>query len=85
MPETIVQARERQDLLLQALYRLAERDREILLLRFFEELSSEEVAQVLGCSTDNVYVRLHRALGRLRRLLEQTEHQPEVMHYVSES
>lgn len=85
LPETIVQSRERQDWLLQALYRLAERDREILLLRFFEELSSEEVAQVLACSTDNVYVRLHRALARLRKLLDQTEMNREVIHYVSES
>jgi len=26
---------------------------------------------VLGCSRENVYVRLHRALGRLRQQLEQ--------------
>ena len=45
--------------------RLSNDDRELLTLRFFEELSSAEVAEVLGCKTSNVYVRLHRALKRL--------------------
>lgn len=85
LPEMVVQARERHDLLRHALNSLAERDREILMLRFFEALSSEEVAQVLGCSTDNVYVRLHRALSRLRQVMDQAENQAEVIPYVSES
>ena len=70
MPETAVQASERRQELQAALARLSAQDREIVTLRFFEELSSEEVAEILDCSTDNVYVRLHRALKRLRQQLE---------------
>lgn len=55
--------------------RLSNDDQELLTLRFFEELSSAEVAEVLGCKTANVYVRLHRALKRLAAefAAEQTE------------
>jgi RNA polymerase sigma-70 factor, ECF subfamily len=68
--EKAVQNQERQDALQKALARLPAPDREVIVLRFFEELSSAEVAEILGCSTANVYVRLHRALGRLRREME---------------
>ena len=53
--------------------KLSNDDRELLTLRFFEELSSAEVAQVLGCKTSNVYVRLHRALKRLTAQFEEQE------------
>lgn len=68
--EKTVQRREEQDAVHVALSRLQARDQEVIVLRFFEELSSAEVAEILGCSTANVYVKLHRALARLRRELE---------------
>jgi RNA polymerase sigma-70 factor, ECF subfamily len=68
--EKSVQRQERKDALHRALARLSPADREVINLRFFEELTSAEVAEILGCSSANVYVRLHRALGRLRRELE---------------
>jgi RNA polymerase sigma-70 factor (ECF subfamily) len=52
---------------------LPDSDRELLTLRFFEDLSSRELAEVLGCSVNNVYVRVHRALQRLRAELERTQ------------
>ena len=69
-PETAVQNKEQTHELLAALDTLTKKDREILILRFFEELSSPEVAEILGCSAANVYVRLHRALRRLRQQME---------------
>lgn len=48
-------------------------DQEIIALRFFEGLSSDELTLVLGCSKDNVYLRLHRALKRLRAYLDEAE------------
>lgn len=57
----------------EALRRLAERDREIIVLRFLEGFTSAEVADILGCSVNNVYVRLHRALNRLREVLGELE------------
>jgi RNA polymerase sigma-70 factor (ECF subfamily) len=68
--ETAVAQREQHSQLHSALAQLSAKDRSIISLRYFEELSSEEVAAILGCSTQNVYLRLHRALGRLRQQLE---------------
>lgn len=75
-PETAVQSSERQRQLRAALARLSAKDREIVRLRFFEGLSSGEVAEILACSRQTVYLRLHRALKRLRQqldLLQMTE------------
>jgi len=52
-----------------ALLALAERDREILVLRYMEMLSTAEAASVLGISEGAVKVRLFRALERIRALL----------------
>jgi RNA polymerase sigma-70 factor (ECF subfamily) len=52
-----------------ALGQLAERDREVLVLRYLEQLSTAETAAVLGITTGAVKVRHLRALERLRRLL----------------
>jgi RNA polymerase sigma-70 factor (ECF subfamily) len=52
-----------------ALVTLAERDREILVLRHLEQLSVREIAVVIGISEGAVKVRHLRALERFRRLL----------------
>lgn len=52
-----------------AMQTLSDRDQEILRLHFDEELSHPEIATILSCSTRNVAVRLHRAVGRLRKKL----------------
>ena len=44
-----------------ALARLNERDRELLMLLAWEELSQAEAAEVLGLRKNTVAVRLHRA------------------------
>ncbi|MBK8906240.1 MAG: sigma-70 family RNA polymerase sigma factor [Anaerolineaceae bacterium] len=68
--ETAVQTRQTHQAIHRALARLRPKDRDIIVLRYLEELSSEDVADILACSPDNVYVRLHRALARLRTELE---------------
>jgi RNA polymerase sigma-70 factor (ECF subfamily) len=55
--------------LLEALAGLSESEREVLLLAAWEELSSGEAAQVLGCSATAYRIRLHRARRRLRESL----------------
>ncbi len=47
--------------------------REVLTLRFEEEMKLEEMAAVLGLPLGTVKTRLHRALKHLRRTLEQKE------------
>ncbi|MCB8972425.1 MAG: sigma-70 family RNA polymerase sigma factor [Ardenticatenaceae bacterium] len=68
--ETAVQTRQTRQSIHHALARLRPQDRDIIVLRYLEELPSEAVAEILACSTSNVYVRLHRALERLRTELE---------------
>jgi RNA polymerase sigma-70 factor (ECF subfamily) len=53
-----------------ALARLDERDREVLVLRYLEQLSTAETAAVLAVSEGAVKSRLMRALLRLRGLLD---------------
>jgi RNA polymerase sigma-70 factor (ECF subfamily) len=53
-----------------ALDQLGERDHEVLVLRHLEQLSTREIAAVLGISEGAIKVRHLRALERLRALLE---------------
>jgi RNA polymerase sigma-70 factor, ECF subfamily len=59
--------------LLDALAGLSEKEREVLMLAAWEELSSSEAGRVLGCSATAYRIRLHRARGRLRERLVQPE------------
>lgn len=53
---------------------LPERQREVILLRVFEEMSVEDTARTLGCRPGTVKAQLNRALGRLRTLESQDRH-----------
>jgi RNA polymerase sigma factor (sigma-70 family) len=62
----------------QAVERLDERDRELLALRYGSDLSARQIGELLELRTNAVEVALHRALARLRKLLEgQAEHAAE--------
>ena len=56
----------------EALQGLDSLDREVLALKHFEQLSTADIAQVLGLSAAEVGSRYLRALKRLRQVLEQT-------------
>jgi RNA polymerase sigma-70 factor (ECF subfamily) len=53
----------------QSMARLAEADREVLLLRHFQGLSNQEAGDLLGISPDGVSKRYGRAVLRLHKLL----------------
>ncbi|PJN21930.1 SigE family RNA polymerase sigma factor [Kitasatospora sp. CB02891] len=55
--------------LLQALAQLAPRDRAVLVLRYWEDVSVEETAEILRCRPGAVRSQASRALARLRTLL----------------
>ena len=52
---------------------LEEADREVLFMTYWEDLSTKEVAEILGCSTSAVRVRLFRARRRLAARLSNVE------------
>lgn len=52
-----------------AMAELADADSDILRMHYWEELTSTEVGQILGCSATAVRLRLMRARRRLARLL----------------
>jgi RNA polymerase sigma-70 factor (sigma-E family) len=57
--------------LIDALGRLPPRDRAIVVLRYWEDLSVETVAEILGLPIGTVTSQSARSLARLRRLLGQ--------------
>jgi RNA polymerase sigma-70 factor (ECF subfamily) len=63
----------RREQLLDAVARLPERDRQVVSLRYFAQLSEAETAQALGCAAGTVKSRLSRALDRLRAELGEEE------------
>ena len=58
------------DALQVALRRLPEGDRQILLLRHFADMPFKDIARTLNCPIGTVLARAHRALGKLRNLME---------------
>jgi len=57
---------DRRELLRQALAALPPKQRAIVVLRFYEDLSEVQVAELLGCSLGTVKSTTSRALARLR-------------------
>jgi RNA polymerase sigma-70 factor (ECF subfamily) len=53
-----------------ALASLDARDRELIALKFHAGLDNAELAAVLGVSASNAGTRLHRALTKLREILD---------------
>jgi RNA polymerase sigma-70 factor (sigma-E family) len=61
---------DQRELLAAALARLPRRQRAVVVLRYWEDLSEAEVAQTLGCSTGTVKSQAAKALSKLRSVLQ---------------
>lgn len=66
-PEETVQRQAEVDRVRQAIMRLREEQRQVILLRFVEDLEYREVAAIVGKSVAAVRVIQHRALNALRK------------------
>jgi len=55
--------------LMEALARLPARQRAVVVLRYYDDLSVREVAHALGCSEGTVKSQTHHAMSQLRLLL----------------
>jgi len=60
-----------------ALVKLTPREQDLVALRFGSDLKVRQIAELLGERTNTVEVAIHRALGRLRALLEDERPAPE--------
>lgn len=62
--------RERARELLAALQHVREKERVVIYLRYFRDFSERELAEYMGCKPGTVKSRLHRALAKLRAVIE---------------
>ncbi|MGV1008894.1 MAG: SigE family RNA polymerase sigma factor [Dermatophilaceae bacterium] len=69
--ETGALSRLRADALLTAVRALPARQREVLVLRYYADLSEAQIAQALGISPGSVKAHAHRALATLRHTVEE--------------
>jgi RNA polymerase sigma-70 factor, ECF subfamily len=69
-PSALAQLEERRAQVRAALESLPPNDREILVLRYLEQLSPKEIGEILGMTKGAVSTRHTRALARLRTLLD---------------
>lgn len=69
-PEEVLEQNEQSALLWKALNRLKEKDREIIILKEFQEMAYREMAEVLDIPEGSVMSRLFYARKRLLRELE---------------
>jgi len=79
-PEERLQAAQRSGRVQEALMKLSTRDRVVVSLRHFSELSYAEIADVLDIDEKTVKSRLFEARQRLRILLGDTEGTPHALH-----
>lgn len=69
--EETIMSKEIQEDIQKALMKLSDRERNIIALKFWAELSNRRIAEITGLSESNIGVILYRAMGRLRTVLEE--------------
>jgi RNA polymerase sigma-70 factor, ECF subfamily len=62
---------EQEQKLLRAIDRLPENQRQVLMLRYYSQLKFVEIAQMLGCPLNTALGRMHKAMLRLKELMEE--------------
>jgi RNA polymerase sigma-70 factor (ECF subfamily) len=72
-PEEIAVTNETNRALIVAMARLKEAERQILSMKFATDLKHREIAEILGMGESGVGVIVHRALRKLRKILEEDE------------
>ncbi|MBT8099272.1 MAG: RNA polymerase sigma factor, partial [Gammaproteobacteria bacterium] len=65
-PEGLVAVHEKAQRVREFVARLPERQREVVVLRIFEDLSVKEAAKLMGCREGTVKALLHKATASLR-------------------
>lgn len=53
-----------------AMNRLPESQRQVLVMRYYSDLKFVEIAEILGCPLNTALGRVHKAIQRLRRIMD---------------
>ena len=72
-PDEGLEHAEAVDRLQEAMARLPDAEREVVLLRHYGELSFQEIAEAMGTPLGTALARAHRGLAKLRRWMESKE------------
>lgn len=72
-PEKVVVDGEKAGMLQQALIKLPDHYREVLILRFMQDLSYNEIAEIMDIPVSSMKVNLHRAKARLMNVYKELE------------
>lgn len=75
LPENYVEKQENRQLVHKILNSMSKRYQEILQLKFFSELSNNEIAEIMQISPNNAGVIIHRALKNFQKNYEKYEKQ----------
>jgi RNA polymerase sigma factor (sigma-70 family) len=70
-PGNVAEESERRNNLHATLSDLPDRQREVVVLRYFEDLSTEQTAVAMNCAVGTVKATLHQALRSLRGKMKQ--------------
>ena len=69
-PDTVMERDETKDKVWNAISKLSDKHREVIVLRHFENLPYEQIAAALHCSKGSVMSRLYHARKKLKKLLD---------------
>lgn len=70
LPEPAAPEAEQDDRVLESVQKLPAKLREVILLRYFQDMDTEEMTHVLGVNRATVYRRLDKAYGMLKVILK---------------
>ena len=72
-PEEVIVFDEENKALIRAMTTLKDVERQVLSMKFGTDLKNNEIAQIMNISDSNVGVIIHRAVSKLRKLLDREE------------
>ncbi len=79
-PEQLLASGQDRDRLRRALGRIAPAYREVIVLARYQEMTSKDIARVVGAEDGAVRVRMHRAMKALARAWSELDESPESGH-----
>ena len=69
-PEKLIVEKDRQRVINQALDHLSQNQKKVFLMNRYDGLQIKEIAEILGIAEGTVKIHLHRAIKKLRVLLQ---------------